>query len=373
MKIKQYIPAPFALSILLSLVLHLLLIAGVTGMGGFSLPESFSQPIFITSIEEEKPLVPLRVSPPRAPVRAKVVPPEPSVPPSPPPPPKPEVQEKRAETEVPAAEVTTPPEAKSSPSPDAAPETEQKPPGEPLASPQKAKTEENYVQLLKHGREKLYYEIYWLDIYVGNAIMEAVSEDDTVTITSQVHSSPFISAFYKVEDYAESSVVRGAPATFKIRQSEGKYRSDKETLFDWEGRKITFNNHLKGTKDEYATTGPVFWDLISGFYYLRTLTLETGRSLSIDIFDSNKFYKAEVAVLGRERITVSGKGEVNTVKVKPVLKSEGLFQSKGDIVVWLTDDDNRVPVKIETKVPIGKVVAKLRSLRVKKQGPKNHE
>jgi hypothetical protein len=108
------------------------------------------------------------------------------------------------------------------------------------------------------------------------------------------------------------------------------------------------------------------WDLISGFYYLRTQLFEVGKTMHIDVFDSNKFFTAEVNVIGKERLKFSGTEEVDTVKVKPVLKSEGLFQNKGDILIWLTDDDNKTPVKIEAKVPIGKVVAILKSLETER-------
>jgi hypothetical protein len=46
-----------------------------------------------------------------------------------------------------------------------------------------------------------------------------------------------------------------------------------------------------------------------------------------------------------------------------VLKSDGIFQKKGDILIWLTDDTKRTPVKVETEVPVGKVVAKLRDFQ----------
>ncbi len=59
-------------------------------------------------------------------------------------------------------------------------------------------------------------------------------------------------------------------------------------------------------------------------------------------------------------------GEVGTVIVKPALKSEGLFQSNGDILIWLTDDEKRIPVKVETKVPVGSVVLELRDLEMEK-------
>ncbi|MBF0506080.1 MAG: DUF3108 domain-containing protein [Nitrospirae bacterium] len=215
--------------------------------------------------------------------------------------------------------------------------------------------------LLKSSREKLSFSIYWFGIYVGNAELEAVSSEGKVTIKSQVHSAPVISTFYTVEDYSESKVINGLPVNFKIKQHEGKYRSDKETIFDLDNRHVTFLNNLKGTKDDFTVNGGGLWDLISGFYYLRTQDFEVGKTIYIDIFDSKKFFKAEVNVIGKERIRFSKNVELDTVKVKPLLKSEGLFQNKGDILIWLTDDESKTPVRIETKVPIGTVVAELTS------------
>ncbi|MFO0753698.1 MAG: DUF3108 domain-containing protein [Thermodesulfovibrionales bacterium] len=234
--------------------------------------------------------------------------------------------------------------------------------GEPPVAPPDAGKPGSPVELLKAAREELSFDIYWLNIFVGSAELEAVREKNTVRITSKVRSSPFLSGFYKVEDFAESTVVDGIPAHFRIRQNEGRYRSDKETVFDAANKKITFTNYLKGTQDEHAAEG-LLWDVVSGFYYLRTLLLETGSAVHIDIFDSNKFYKAEVLVVGREKLSLSESRQVDTVKVKPLLKSDGLFKSKGDIVVWLTDDEKRIPVMVETKVAIGKVTAKLTSVK----------
>lgn len=217
------------------------------------------------------------------------------------------------------------------------------------------------TSLLKMRREKLLYSLYWLDIYVGRAVIEATSREDRITIKSHVHSTPFISVFYKVEDYAESTVVGGEPVKFRIKQHEGKYRSDKETVFDPDRKQVTFFNYIKGTTDDHPINTPEVWDLISGFYYLRTQLIEVGKTIYIDVFDSNKFFRSEVSVIGKERIKLSATDEVDTIKVKPVIKSEGLFQNSGEVLIWLTDDDNKTPVKIETKVPIGKIVAVLTS------------
>lgn len=208
------------------------------------------------------------------------------------------------------------------------------------------------------------YDISWLGIHAGNAILEAVDNNGLFKITSRVRSSSFVSAFYKVEDYAESLVRDGIPVNFRIKQHEGKYVSNKETIFEADKGNITFFNYVKNIKDEHIIKDRVAWDVISGFYYLRTQPLEIGKAVYIDIFDSDKFYKTEVNVLRKEKIKIPDMGEVDTILVKPELKSDGLFQKKGDILIWLTNDERKIPVRVETKVPVGSVVAELRNFKI---------
>jgi hypothetical protein len=222
------------------------------------------------------------------------------------------------------------------------------------------------AKLLKFRKEKFYYDIYWIGIYVGRAELEGVNDNGLVRITSEAHSGEFLSNFYKVEDFAESRVKDGVPLSFRIRQHEGRYRSDKETKFDARNGKITYFDYRKGLKEEHEGKSGVFWDVISGFYFLRTRGMEPDKTIFINIFDSNKFLNAEVSVLGREKVNFQGKGEIEAIVVKPILKSDGLFQNKGDIRIWLSNDANRFPLKVETKVPIGKVVAELKKVETEK-------
>lgn len=222
---------------------------------------------------------------------------------------------------------------------------------------------EEPFQASRFHNEKFFYDIYWLGIYAGKAAIETSLDKETLRISSRVNSAPFISTFYTVEDCAESLVRDGRAVHFRIKQREGRYRSDKETIFDISNRKVIYFDYLKGKKKEYSIDS-IIWDVISGFYYLRTQPLVIGKVIYIDVFDSNKFLKAEVSVLRKEKLKVSGIGEIATVVVKPDLKSEGLFHRKGDIFIWLTDDGKRIPVKVETKVPIGKVVAELKNFEL---------
>lgn len=217
-------------------------------------------------------------------------------------------------------------------------------------------------QILKHSKETFSFDISWMGIYVGKASFEAKQDKGTITITSKVNSAPVISTIYKVDDYAKSEVVNGKPLSFKIKQHEGRYRSNKETIFDTENKKIIFLNHLKGERYEHISILQTYWDVISGFYYIRNYPFEVGKSFYVSIFDSNKFYNAEIKVIGKEKIKVSENWKTDTIIIKPVLQSDGLFKRKGDILIWLSDDEKRIPVKVETSVKIGKIIATIKTV-----------
>lgn len=229
-----------------------------------------------------------------------------------------------------------------------------------FSGPSKEPFKEETLQSGLFHNEKFSYDIYWLGIYAGKAVLETSQNKDTLRISSRANSAPFISTFYTVEDYAESLIKDGRAVHFRIKQREGRYRSNKETIFDINNKKIIYFDYLKNKKREHDFNS-IMWDVISGFFYLRTQPLIIGKVIYINVFDSNKFLKAEVSVLRKEKIKVDGIGEVCSIVIKPDLKSEGLFHRKGDIFIWLTDDEKRIPIKIETKVPIGKIVAKLKS------------
>jgi hypothetical protein len=220
------------------------------------------------------------------------------------------------------------------------------------------------VKMANYSREKLVYDIYWMGIYAGKAVLEAENKNGIFRITSRVQSAPVVSAFYKVEDFAESIITNGLPFKLRIKLQEGTHTSDKETVFDTGNRKVTFINYLKGKKQEYDIPNGSVWDILSGFYYLRTKKLDAGKTAYVDIFDSNKFFRAEVNILKKETLKISGIGETSTLVIKPELKSEGLFKKTGDIFIWLTDDDRKIPVRVETRIPVGNVVAELKGIEI---------
>jgi hypothetical protein len=212
--------------------------------------------------------------------------------------------------------------------------------------------------------EKLIYDLSWTGIKAGAASLEVVEDGDKIRITSMAQSAKWISSFYKVDDKVVSILTKEASSPFIVRPlnytlkiSEGRHKRDREIIFNNDLGSVTYIDHLENIKKDFPIPPNIF-DPLSGFYYLRTFDLKVGRSVFVDIFDSKKIWNIEIQVLKKEKLQLP-LGTFDTILIKPILKSEGIFHRKGDILIWLTDDKKRIPVMMQTKVVVGYVTATL--------------
>lgn len=213
--------------------------------------------------------------------------------------------------------------------------------------------------------ERLTYDLTWTGIKAGAATLEIKNDGDHLLIVSTARSAKWVSVFYKVDDRVESRLLSGNhnsllghSVNYRLKLREGRHRKDKEVIFDVNKSKAVYIDYIGNERKELDIPIPVF-DPLSSFYYLRGLKLEVGKPVYVTIFDSKKVWNVEVQVLRKERVEVPA-GEFDTIVIKPLMKSEGIFYRKGDIHIWLTDDEKRLPVKLQTKVKIGSINANLR-------------
>ncbi|HZI89271.1 MAG TPA: DUF3108 domain-containing protein [Candidatus Polarisedimenticolia bacterium] len=212
--------------------------------------------------------------------------------------------------------------------------------------------------------EYFQFSIDWSGLNGGNALMQ-VQNRQTVDghrvwrVVTKAESNSFVSKFYKVRDRAETLIDAESLYTrrFEKHLREGGYRKDLVVRFDQGGRKALY----EGGKS--VDVPPRVHDVLSAFYYVRTCPLPDGGSVSIPTHDNEKSYDMVVKVLRRERVEVPA-GKFDCVVVEPVLKSEGIFKSKGEMFVWLSDDDRRIPVQVKSKVPIGSISVTLTDMRL---------
>jgi hypothetical protein len=214
-------------------------------------------------------------------------------------------------------------------------------------------------EFLATEREKLTYQISMFGLPVGIAELEAKNEGGEVRITLRVKSNSVLSTLYPVDDFVETRHINGNFILTRIRQQEGSFRSDRGITIMLREKKVFWIDRLKNR----STTEPIpngeVLDIISGLYYLRNRPLQVGKTELLQIYDSDTYAPLPVEVKRREQVRLPGFRKADTIVIKPLLKTDGIFKRTGDVTIWLTDDDFRVPVKVETQIPLGKVTAEL--------------
>lgn len=212
--------------------------------------------------------------------------------------------------------------------------------------------------------EKLIFDISWTGIKAGTATQEATSDGTTVRLVSTAKSADWLKVFFPVDDRTESILPKtkggahfGPPKIYREIINEGSTHRDKEVRFNHPKKQALVIDH-RNKKQTVKEITDTTYDTLSSYYLTRGAKLEPGKSLFFDIFDGKRLWNTEVQVLRREKITTK-LGTFNTVVVKPLLQHEGVFNKKGEIHIWLTDDEKHIPVKMQTKVKIGSIVAVL--------------
>ena len=187
-------------------------------------------------------------------------------------------------------------------------------------------------------------------------------------------SSRLFSMFYAVDDYAETYIDFETlkPSTYEIHVKESKQLREIKSYFDWKtlkakywDTKITKKKGEQNKKKDWAIED-FSQNVISAAFYLRTFTLTPGKKLAFRVADAGKNLVFTAEVLRRETLDTEI-GELKTVVLKPNVTIDGVFAPMGDILLWLTDDQNKFIVRIESKIKIGTVVGTLEKIETPKK------
>ncbi|HKI78205.1 MAG TPA: DUF3108 domain-containing protein [Ignavibacteriaceae bacterium] len=211
--------------------------------------------------------------------------------------------------------------------------------------------------------EKLTFDLKYGFVTAGISIMQIrdirkIFGRDTYHITFEVNSVPSFDWIYKVRDRYETYLdVKGIfPWRFEQHLREGKFSRDFSAFFDQR------NGKAKTTDGTYDIP-PYVNDIVAAFYLARTYDyskMEIGEIIHLFNFYKDKAYGLDIKYLGKEVIDAPA-GKFNCIIVEPIIKEGGLFKSEGSIYVWLSDDQQKIPVRVKTKVVVGSVDAYLKS------------
>ncbi|HEY2955028.1 MAG TPA: DUF3108 domain-containing protein [Candidatus Eisenbacteria bacterium] len=211
--------------------------------------------------------------------------------------------------------------------------------------------------------ESLRFSVQYGFIHAGSAYLEVpqVGEwngSEAYTLVARAESNSFFSRFYKVRNRIESIWDRRGQYSLRYSENrrEGGYRAKSQIVFDHQRNEAHYSN------GQTYPIPPQVQDALSSFYFTRFQALPIGGSVVFDYHASRKSQPLEVRVLGRDRVTTPA-GTFNCVVIEPMLKAGGIFKSKGRLVIWLTEDEHRMPVMMKSKVAIGSISVILQQAR----------
>ena len=153
--------------------------------------------------------------------------------------------------------------------------------------------------------------------------------------------------------------------------TEGGYRLKEYVQFDHKAKKASVERSgADGVKEEFKYDIPSYvQDLVSGAYYLRTVDfnkLKVGETVSVPAFFDDQVYQFTVKYQGKDRIK-SEFGKINAIRLSPVMPENEVFDGGEAISVWISDDQNKIPIRMEATMFVGKVAVDLKHY----QGLKN--
>jgi len=210
--------------------------------------------------------------------------------------------------------------------------------------------------------ERLNFSVNWTVGNIGTANLQITAIDTfdshpCYRVEMEARSNKTLDLIYPVRDYFLSLIDQKELFSRKFvkNQQEGRQKRQIELIYDQQaGLRYDL---VKGDTVEIV---PEAQDELSIFYYCRTLELKVGSGVLLENFVDKKGNPLKVGILRTEWVEVPA-GRFYCYVVEPYIKSGGLFEHKGNLLLWVTNDEHRIPVKISSNLDFGSIVVLLES------------
>ncbi len=169
--------------------------------------------------------------------------------------------------------------------------------------------------------------------------------------------------FFKVRDDYQSYIdkEKNIPYRFIRNINEGGYTKDVIVDFDHDSKKAVVNDRKHNETSIFSFPNDT-QDMISAFYYLRnnldTQGIKKGDVVEMNMFFDKENYKFRMKYLGKEVLNTSF-GKVRTLIFRPYVQSGRVFKEQESLTVWVSDDDNKIPLLVKADLAVGSLRATL--------------
>ena len=228
----------------------------------------------------------------------------------------------------------------------------------------------SFSQAFKDG-EKLKFRLSYSNFLTAGFATMDVKKDvkngkEAFHVVGKGKTTGMISWFFKVRDKYETYFYKdnNLPYHFKRKINEGGYTKDKEIVFDQVGHNALVINNEKNTKKNYTIPGNV-QDLLSSLYYMRNQDITDftiGKEIVLKMFMDEETINMKLRFLGREVIKTKF-GKIKVAKFRPIVQAGRVFKEKESVTVWVSDDENKIPLRIKASLSIGSLRADLHSYK----------
>lgn len=221
------------------------------------------------------------------------------------------------------------------------------------------------VRAFKSGEKLRYKMSYSGFLTAGTAVLELneVELEGKKVFYSRGSgwTSGIIKWFFKIDDVYESYFDKETikPYYFKRKIDEGGYKKHRNTRFNYDSKKAYVQDFIN-QKDTIVAFSNV-QDMMSSFYYLRTQDvkgMKKGDEIAIDMFMDSQVYPFKLRFLGKEILRTKF-GKIKTLIFRPMVQSGRIFKAQESVTLWVTDDANKIPVKMKADLLVGSLRADL--------------
>ncbi len=211
---------------------------------------------------------------------------------------------------------------------------------------------------------RVYYTLAGVYIAAGEAtftcILENLNNKPVYHVTGEGKTYSFYDNFFRVRDKYESFIDTSnlQPLKFIRNVNEGNFKKYEN---------VSFNKtaHTAITSSGVFKTPECIQDVLSSMYYARNINfsnVKANDTIPFSMFLDNQVYNLYIRYLGRETIKTKY-GKFKAIKFKPLLIKGTIFEGGEKMTVWVSDDANHIPVRVESPISVGSVKVDMMDFR----------
>ena len=182
------------------------------------------------------------------------------------------------------------------------------------------------------------------------------NEKEAFHILGKGKSTGIVGLFFNVKDDYQTYMYKESllPYRFIRKIDEGGYTKDEEILFYHDKNEAIVKNYKHNTVDKHPI-GDDIQDLLSALYFLRNqnlTNLKVGDEIELKMFIDQEVSNFKLHFLGKETIKTKF-GKVKSLKFKPMVQTGRVFKKKESLTIWISDDENKIPLLIKADLAVG--------------------